>query len=321
MIWGPTWPIQCSKERRYTSPVRYSVCIATYRRPEGLAALLESLELQELAEGDELEIVVVDNDPPSASPVIEAFRSTSRHTVISAEQSIANISVTRNAGVAHATGDWVWFVDDDERADPRCLHELISVIEQTNADVAFGDVLPDFEADVPDWMATAPIFARATPIHGADSRADRTGNTLVRKSVMLEQSGPFDEALGKSGGEDSDLFHRLRSAGYRLVETDRAKVWETVPEDRTHWEWMANRSRRLGRLYADRVVRYADGSLADREVVSMLGKAVVQVGLYGAGTLVGWRDITTRRHRQLKLHSNLGKLSTLTSRELASPWS
>ena len=40
-----------------------SVCVATYRRPESLARLLESLARLKLAEGPTLEILIVDNDP------------------------------------------------------------------------------------------------------------------------------------------------------------------------------------------------------------------------------------------------------------------
>lgn len=300
--------------------MRYSVCIATFRRPDGLSALLQSLDGQILDDGDELEIIVVDNDPPSAEPVIDAFRATSKHTVIGATQPVPNISLTRNAAVEIATGEWLWFVDDDERAEPDCLQQLISVAARTNADVAFGHVLPDFESSVPDWMAVAPMFKRATPTDGADSLADRTGNTLVRRSILTDVPGPFDEALGTSGGEDSDLFHRLRLAGYRLVETDRAVVSETVPADRADWQWMSQRSQRLGRLYADRVIRTADGQVTSPDVLMMLGKAALQVAAYGAATVVSWPNLAKRRHNQQKLYLNTGKLSTLTNRETKSPW-
>ena len=58
-----------SAEKAHSGP-DVSVCIATYRRPEGLRRLLESLEAQALPEDFSVEIVVVDNDPPSAEPVV-----------------------------------------------------------------------------------------------------------------------------------------------------------------------------------------------------------------------------------------------------------
>ena len=43
-----------------------SLCVITYRRPEGLARLLESAARLKIPEGVRVEIVLVDNDPASA---------------------------------------------------------------------------------------------------------------------------------------------------------------------------------------------------------------------------------------------------------------
>lgn len=300
--------------------MRYSVCIATFRRPEGLEKLLESLEAQILRDGDELEVIVVDNDPPSAAPIIEEFRQSSKHLVLGGEQAAPNISLTRNASVALATGDWVWFVDDDEWAEPDCLEELVTAIEATGADVAFGDVRPEFESAVPDWMASSTIFSRRTPTDFAESRADRTGNTLVRRSILATQAGPFAEELGRSGGEDSDLFDRVRTEGYKLVETSKAVTWESIPDDRADWDWMVQRSRRLGRLYSERVVRSAGGAVSDPGVLTMFGKAAVQVVAYGAASIVSWPKLEARKRHQQKFHLNVGKLTALTGGGIKSPW-
>lgn len=301
--------------------MRYSVCIATFRRPEGLTKLLESLEAQILPEGAELEVIVVDNDPPTAAPVVDAYRQKSKHVVLNGEQSAPNISLTRNASVALATGDWVWFVDDDEWVEPDCLMQLVAAIDSSNADVAFGDVRPEFESPVPHWIETSTIFARRTPTDFAESVADRTGNTLVRRSILTSHSGPFAEELGLSGGEDSDLFDRVRFEGHRLVETSKAVAWESVPEDRANWPWMVERWRRLGRLYSERTLRSAGGAVTDVGVMAMFGKAVAQTAAYGALSVVSWPKLETRKRFQERFHLNVGKLSALTGGSIKSPWS
>jgi len=40
----------------------YSICIATYKRPELLEILLQSLSKQKLPESVEIEVIIVDND-------------------------------------------------------------------------------------------------------------------------------------------------------------------------------------------------------------------------------------------------------------------
>ena len=50
----------------------YSICIATYQRPEILEKLLESLSKQKLPESVEIEVIIVDNDKSeSAKEVVE----------------------------------------------------------------------------------------------------------------------------------------------------------------------------------------------------------------------------------------------------------
>ena len=102
----------------------YSVCIATYRRPDGLARLLQSIEDQVIVDDCEVEIVVVDNDPGSAEDVVSQFAANSRFPVRYLTQSEPNISITRNVAVASALGEFIWFIDDDEVASPTCLAQL-----------------------------------------------------------------------------------------------------------------------------------------------------------------------------------------------------
>ena len=73
-----------------------SACIATYRRPEGLRKLLASIEELTLPDHVDLEIIVVDNDPPSAANLITDHAATSRFAVHALTQPEPNISLTRN---------------------------------------------------------------------------------------------------------------------------------------------------------------------------------------------------------------------------------
>ena len=94
-----------------------SVCIATFRRPSGLARLLDSLAKLKLPEGVTVEIVVVDNDPAaSAAPILAGWRATP-HVLRAFGEPRANVSHARNRGVAESRGRWLAFIDDDEVAD------------------------------------------------------------------------------------------------------------------------------------------------------------------------------------------------------------
>ena len=99
-----------------------SVCIATYRRPDRLRTLLADLAAQQLTP---FEIIVVDNDAAASAREVVRERqklgaSCPVHYDVQPEK---NISLTRNRTVALASGEWLAFVDDDERAPRRVAQE------------------------------------------------------------------------------------------------------------------------------------------------------------------------------------------------------
>src|SRR5690349_21460177 len=97
--------------------VKISVCIPTHRREQQLRALLQDLLDQDLAPFD---VVVVDNNASgSARGVVEEFRSRGCPFLLTyAVQPERSIPLTRNMTVQLAQGEWLAFVDDDERAPP-----------------------------------------------------------------------------------------------------------------------------------------------------------------------------------------------------------
>src|SRR5215470_16798924 len=125
-----------------------SVCIATYRRSERLAALLGDLVLQRRLPA---EVVVVDNDPAGTSrAVVERVRASGvpfpLHYDIQPEK---NIALTRNRTVELACGDWLAFIDDDERAPSEWLARLACTATRYQADGVLGPVVPTLPATAP----------------------------------------------------------------------------------------------------------------------------------------------------------------------------
>src|SRR5689334_952444 len=95
--------------------VKISVCIPTHRRQDRLRALLQDLANQDLAPFD---VVVVDNDSSgSARRVVDEIRAQGCPYLLTyAIQPERSIPLTRNMTVKLAVGEWLAFVDDDERA-------------------------------------------------------------------------------------------------------------------------------------------------------------------------------------------------------------
>jgi len=91
-----------------------SICIATYRRPEGLSRLLDSLERLKLPTGVRVEIIVVDNDYNASAASIVLSRSSSLEPIHYCVEPRRNIALARNRALVEASGEWILFIDDDE---------------------------------------------------------------------------------------------------------------------------------------------------------------------------------------------------------------
>jgi succinoglycan biosynthesis protein ExoM len=98
-------------------PVRVAICIASYRRPQGLARLLEGIGKQILNPPmPEVRILVVDNDPEgSAASPCEAMGPLLPWPITYIHERDAGVSHARNCAVASARGwaDYIAFLDDD----------------------------------------------------------------------------------------------------------------------------------------------------------------------------------------------------------------
>lgn len=231
-----------------------AVCIITYLRPIGLSRCLESLASLRFSKNTNVtpRIIVVDNDAEgSARTVVQKAAEQTEWPIQYAVQPERGISFARNQAVALASGcEFIAFVDDDESVAPPWLEELICVQQRYNADVVTGPVISVFESKVPDWISKGHFFERSRWTTGTPLNIARTGNVLIRRSVLNRVSGPFDHHLAVSGGEDSFLFAQLARLGARIVWCDEAIVNEYVPASRANIWWLLQRAYRKGNTIA-----------------------------------------------------------------------
>ncbi|MFJ4027460.1 glycosyltransferase [Paenarthrobacter sp. NPDC089989] len=247
---------------------RVVVAIATYKRPEGLAALLISLQKQE---SDHIfRIVVVDNDGSSSARNVTTNVAPEADYVLEPRR---GISAARNAGIRKAMEydpDAVAFVDDDETAATTWIGELVRKMVQHDADVVSGPV----EYNLTSAPADHKYFQKLQRPDGSTVKYVATNNTLVRAS-WFEGSDPlwFNEAYGLTGGEDLELFLRLQKRGGRCIWAERAVVSTQVPEERTRKDWITQREFRNGQMIA-RLNQQFDGLSRPTMVLVGIGKFV-----------------------------------------------
>jgi len=234
---------------------RIAICLATYQRAELLEELLASLGEMEVIPGVLVELRIVDNDcTGSAQKTVDRFREmihpfTKIHYQIESEQ---NIACARNASLEVAPADAVIFIDDDETVSVSWLTNLWKTYQESGADAVFGPVFGRCSSEAPGWIRRGNFFDKIVPPTGTEIswKETRTSNTLVRGHWFYGDNPiRFDKALGRSGGEDCDLFSRMALAGARFVSCQEAVVSEDVPPVRARFKWLWARWYTNGLIY------------------------------------------------------------------------
>ncbi len=234
--------------------MQVAVCVITYRRPQGLARLLEGLSRLTF-EGDPpgLRCVVVDNDEAgTARAVCDQIRPGFRWELEYFIEPRRGIPQARNTAIARAGRaiDYLAYIDDDEVPDPNWLDELLRVITAYEADVVGGPVVPYFMEEPPAWVIKGKFYDRDRRPTGTQLDCAFTNNILFRYDVFEKMDVHFDERLALAGGSDSHFLRRVHRTGFRIVWADQAVATEWVPPSRVGARWIFQRGYRIGTTMA-----------------------------------------------------------------------
>ncbi|HJM13540.1 MAG TPA: glycosyltransferase [Candidatus Thalassarchaeaceae archaeon] len=168
------------------------VVIPTFRRPEALAACLESIRRQSVPVRS---IEVVDDSETDYGP-----------------------GISRNVGWKRGTGNIVAFIDDDCIADENwieCIQDVFQIHELGG--IEGGITTTELDGGVIDF----------NPPNRFKWDRFKTANMAVRREV-LEEIGGFDERYFLHR-EDTDLAWRIIDSGHRMAWAPQCKVHHPEP--------------------------------------------------------------------------------------------
>ncbi|WP_084429007.1 glycosyltransferase family 2 protein [Aliagarivorans marinus] len=230
------------------------ICIPTYRRREGLERLLQSLLLQS-PDSLWLHVVVADNDARQSALEVAAVYQESfvrRGNCVLEYLSVPQkgLSNVRNALLdkVSAAADYVYFVDDDEYLGDDTLRQMLICSERYDADIVLGAVQPKFSSELPGYLTNGGFYAQEFVREGERLTYCASNNTLI-KAVWVKQLR-FDPLFNALGGEDQDYFGRMLCQGAKIVGSNLARVYETVPASRGKVSWLCWRAFRKGNTLA-----------------------------------------------------------------------
>jgi glycosyltransferase involved in cell wall biosynthesis len=232
-----------------------AVCVLTYKRPDGLAKLLDALTRQHHApeRPHALSVVVVDNDAAaSASDVAASFTGTGAYDLHYVVEPRQGIPLARNRALDSVppVTDLVCFIDDDEWPVDEWLDAMLEVRAGTGADCIYGPVEPVYPANPPPFFVRARVFDRKRNADGARIGYAASNNVMIDLDFVSRHALRFEEKMRFTGGTDYLFFNRAIRRGLKVHWADRALVHDIVPAGRLTWKWVLQRQFRLGNTFA-----------------------------------------------------------------------
>jgi succinoglycan biosynthesis protein ExoM len=286
--------------------ISVDICIATYKRPQILIDLLDSLGKLDL-DGINMRIIVVDNDPAgSARAAVDAVYSRNPIELKYVVEAERGISHARNRALELVDADYFAFVDDDEYVTQTWLKRMLNTLNKYNADAVFGPVQSVFPDSAPSWACELPAFKRRSNLTGTFVNHGDTGNVLVRTESIKKMHLSFDPSFSLTGGEDIDFFYRMFLSGKTLVWCEEALIYEKVPEERLNIRWILMRAFRKGQSFFRVFVR----RYPFKKKIKWLFLKPCQV-LFGILILPFMRISSYKKYLQLlyRIYAALGQLS------------
>jgi glucosyl-dolichyl phosphate glucuronosyltransferase len=218
-----------------------TVIVCTHNRGRLLPATLEQLAASELPSSVSWEVLVVDNNSTDQTrEVVERFCREYPGVFRYVFEPITGKSYALNAGVRHARGTVLAFVDDDVALQPSWLQYLTGGLHDGIWAGAGGRILAAQEFTAPDWFSVehhGGILFGLFDFGDEPRKLDHApfGANMAFRKEMFDKYGLFRADLGPSPNpdiprpnEDTEFGHRLIAAGERLRYEPKAVVRHPV---------------------------------------------------------------------------------------------
>jgi glycosyltransferase involved in cell wall biosynthesis len=241
-----------------------SVNLCTYNRHQLLHDALESIVSNQIDNGVQYEVVVVDNNSTDQTPqVVQSFIERGHRNVRYVFEGRQGLSYARNAGIAQARSNIVAFTDDDVQVSSDWVATIKrSLDSHPEVDCVGGKVLPAWDSPPPSWLTAehwspvglADYGDRPFYVNAEHRRCLITANMAFRKPT-LERIGKFQPQLQRlrdslGSMEDHELLTRLWNENGQGLYVPQLVARSHVQDDRLtkryHRRWHLGH----GRFYA-----------------------------------------------------------------------
>lgn len=220
-----------------------SVIICTYNREKYLFNVLKSIADNDFPV-EKYEIILINNNCTDNTEIEyhrfqTSFPNVNLRYFIEKKQ---GLSYARNLGISEAKGEILIYVDDDATVNKVFLSSYASFFEHNkNAYAAGGPVFPIYETKKPAWIShftknliTGYLYFGKKIIEFKNGKYPAGGNAAYRKEIF-DSVGLYNVNLGRSGGnllggEEKDIFDKMRDHNLRFFYLPTPVLYHMIPE-------------------------------------------------------------------------------------------
>ena len=235
-----------------------SIVISTYNNAASLERALKSVAMQD-ADKSVWECVVVNNNSTddTAERVAAFAKAHSDINIKLVDEPQQGLSYARNRGIAESKGQFIAFIDDDETINEGFVSAYIDLFRNHGAFVGSGALKVCYETARPKWMSyyTEKMIANPLDLGSEIITITRTitptGGNMAFNREVFNLYGNFDTNLGRKGGElfggeENDLFERIRDLGERIFYTPHAIAYHHISDKKLTPEYFDKLSYGVG---------------------------------------------------------------------------
>lgn len=233
-----------------------SIIVPTYNRASMLKMTLHSLVSLDYPK-DKLEIIIGDNN--SNDNTIDILKFFSKHFsfIKFFSEPRQGVHFVRNHAACMSKGDILYFTDDDMKAAPSLLKELVVAFENPKVGCATGKVLPKWPCDNPPqwvlkymqngWLSLQDL-GEDLIIENYDIGV-YSCHEAVRRSVFFKTGG-FNPENTKGlwiGDGETGLNKKIENIGSFFAYIPTSITYHVIPYERITQRYIISRMKNQGR--------------------------------------------------------------------------
>lgn len=284
---------------------KLSIIIPVYNAEKYLKECIESILNQDYKN---LELILVDNNSTDTSPDICREYTEKDNRVFLYYENRSGAAYTRNRGIAHATGDYITFVDSDDYVERWAYETLLKRIEETESDIVCYsfNVIDEKKEKRGFYEPNLKRYLRKCVYSGLEAAkiyitSDDIGgfgwNKIYKMSYFLKCGFQFDE--------NKKAFEDMVPVFLSIINSDRVTFCPVKP-----YYYRQVKSSLTNTDYGNKGYEFNDSV---QQIVSIaLNKGLykeVQIYKSYISALINWQHFSNKEYKLMEWP--MGKLKTL----------